>query len=591
MLAISLLVVLLWLGRVRLAYALALVVVLFAGLYFSYSQSSMVVLFATVFASTVLLADRRSRNLVIAVAIAFALMGGAFALLSAKDTGLRRATSGRSRLVSLTTTVIRNHPVVGVGIGSQPLASRREVKTRRPADKNASHTTPLTVFAELGVIGFALYLLFLAGATRLLVEATKRRRALGLGLAVVFLALFLHSLFYSGFFEDPIMWGALAVAALVGRRRLEADPPPACLLRFSGSRAAGTLSASPLLAHEKRVLLAVAGGLALVVVGLGVLWLVFVRTTPPSGSIDTALTGVTTVQPRAADVNKPIVARDTTTVLGEFGGNPQRSLARTSINLGVPTKSLWARAMGSYMEYPPSYCEGHLYVNTFGGRTVAVDARTGTFIWSRGGAGAKASTPAVAGPRLIVTSHDGSVTALDRANGRVLWKLKTNAKVESSPLARRRCRLLRSHRRPPVRSRHRNGTRSLGIQHRRTDQLEPVALGKPSLHHDVRGLHLLPRPTERPQALEPLLQARLLPLRQLLCEPVDGRQADLHRLALGQGLRGERDQRPPAMDRKRRIHRVHDAGRERRQGLRRGVRRIPPCLQRRQTGRSSGAGT
>ncbi len=224
-LALSLLVVMLWLGRIRLAYALALVAVLFGGLYFSYSQSSMVVLFAVVFAATILLADRRSRNLVIAVAIAFALIGGAFALVSAKDTGLRRATSGRSRLVSLTTTVIRNHPIVGVGIGSQPLAARREVKTRRPADKNASHTTPLTVFAELGVVGFALYLAFLAGAARLLVETTKRRRALGLGLSVVFFALFLHSLFYSGFFEDPIMWGAVAVAALIAAGGWRLDSP------------------------------------------------------------------------------------------------------------------------------------------------------------------------------------------------------------------------------------------------------------------------------------------------------------------------------------------------------------------------------
>ena len=87
-LALSLLVVLLWLGRIRLAYALALVAVLFGGLYFSYSQSSMVVLFVTVLAATVLLADRRSRNVVIAVAIAFALVGGAFALVSAKDAGL-----------------------------------------------------------------------------------------------------------------------------------------------------------------------------------------------------------------------------------------------------------------------------------------------------------------------------------------------------------------------------------------------------------------------------------------------------------------------------------------------------------------------
>ena len=49
-LAISLLVALLWLARVRLAVAIPLVCLLFAGLYFSYSQSSIVVLFVTVLA-------------------------------------------------------------------------------------------------------------------------------------------------------------------------------------------------------------------------------------------------------------------------------------------------------------------------------------------------------------------------------------------------------------------------------------------------------------------------------------------------------------------------------------------------------------
>jgi hypothetical protein len=33
------------------------------------------------------------------------------------------------------------------------------------------------------------------------------------GAAAVFLALFVHSLFYSGFFEDPIVWGVMAFAA------------------------------------------------------------------------------------------------------------------------------------------------------------------------------------------------------------------------------------------------------------------------------------------------------------------------------------------------------------------------------------------
>jgi hypothetical protein len=214
-LAISLLVALLWLARVRLVVAIPLVCLLFAGLYFSYSQSSIVVLFVTVLASTVVLADRRSRNTVIAVAVAVAIAGGAMALIAANDHGIGRATSGRSRLVSVTTRVIRNHPVAGVGIGSQPLASRQELDTRRRAEKNASHTTPLTVAAELGAIGFVLYLALLAGAVKLLLLAVRRERVAGLGLAVCFLVLVLHSLFYSGFFEDPITWGVLGVAAML----------------------------------------------------------------------------------------------------------------------------------------------------------------------------------------------------------------------------------------------------------------------------------------------------------------------------------------------------------------------------------------
>jgi hypothetical protein len=52
--------------------------------------------------------------------------------------------------------------------------------------------------------------------------ATRRQRAAGLALSASFLVLFLHSLFYSGFFEDPITWGILATAAA-----LLAEPVPA----------------------------------------------------------------------------------------------------------------------------------------------------------------------------------------------------------------------------------------------------------------------------------------------------------------------------------------------------------------------------
>jgi putative inorganic carbon (hco3(-)) transporter len=212
-LAIAVVLVALWLDRVRVAIAVPVVAFLFAGLYFSYSQSSMLVLFAVALATGLLLADRRSRIVLACVAAAAVVAAGAVAVNAALDHSLRRATSGRSTIIKSTLTVIGNHPVAGVGIGSQPLASHTESKTRRAARRDASHTTPLTVAAELGTIGVLLYLAFLAAAARLFRIAIERRRALGLGLATAFLVLLLHSLFYSGFFEDPIMWGALGVAA------------------------------------------------------------------------------------------------------------------------------------------------------------------------------------------------------------------------------------------------------------------------------------------------------------------------------------------------------------------------------------------
>ena len=71
------------------------------------------------------------------------------------------------------------------------------------------------MLAELGAAGFLLYVAFLAGAVRLLWEAFRRTACSGSGSAPCFLVLFLHSLFYSGFFEDPVMWGVLGVAAML----------------------------------------------------------------------------------------------------------------------------------------------------------------------------------------------------------------------------------------------------------------------------------------------------------------------------------------------------------------------------------------
>jgi putative inorganic carbon (hco3(-)) transporter len=222
-LAIAVLVVALWLQRVHVAVVAVCSALLFAGLWFSYSQSSMATLFVVAVAITLALADREARIAVAAACVALALVAAVVVTATAESNPLRKVTSGRSHLAEITLPVIRNHPVAGAGVGAQPLASREEADTETRTSRNASHTTPLTVAAELGVLGLLAYLALLAGGTRLVMETITRDRTFGMGLAAVLLTLFLHSLVYAGFFEDPIAWGAVALAAAAASAPLGAD--------------------------------------------------------------------------------------------------------------------------------------------------------------------------------------------------------------------------------------------------------------------------------------------------------------------------------------------------------------------------------
>jgi O-antigen ligase len=126
---------------------------------------------------------------------------------------LNRITSDRTERVEDAVRVIEEHPIVGVGIGGQPRASRRLAHSDRPTPTFVSHTTPLTVFAELGVIGLVLYGWLLVGGARLILQVRRRDETLGLALGVAFIGLFVHALFYSGFLEDPLTWLVIAIAA------------------------------------------------------------------------------------------------------------------------------------------------------------------------------------------------------------------------------------------------------------------------------------------------------------------------------------------------------------------------------------------
>jgi putative inorganic carbon (HCO3(-)) transporter len=200
-------------GRVRLAVAAPLLAVSFAALWFSYSQSSMVTIFAVVAGLSLVAGTRETRRVVLIVAAAIVLTATAVVAVHVRNDSSRKFTSDRSRLVAVTWRVFENHPLAGVGVGGQPTASREEAAQRLTASRNRSHTTPLTVAAELGVLGILAYLAFVAGAVWAFLELARRDRVLGVTLAAVFATLLIHSLFYAGFFEDPITWGALAIAA------------------------------------------------------------------------------------------------------------------------------------------------------------------------------------------------------------------------------------------------------------------------------------------------------------------------------------------------------------------------------------------
>jgi putative inorganic carbon (HCO3(-)) transporter len=158
--------------------------------------------------------DRRMRQAVGLLALVAALGAGAYVAVRVVDgDDLNKITSDRTERVEDTARVIEEEPLVGVGIAGQPRASRELADSTRPTPTFVSHTTPLTVAAELGAIGLALYAWLLVGGVRLIRRVHRRDEAFGLALGAAFLGLFVHALFYSGFLEDPVTWLLLAVAA------------------------------------------------------------------------------------------------------------------------------------------------------------------------------------------------------------------------------------------------------------------------------------------------------------------------------------------------------------------------------------------
>ena len=140
----------------------------------------------------------------------------------------------------------RNPPASGSAASSR--ASRRLSSRDRPTPTFVSHTTPLTVAAELGAIGLALYCWLLLGGVRLIASVHRGDPALGLALGASFLALFVHAL-HSGFLEDPLTWLVLGIAAAFASGMRE----PAAAASRAGARARRATAGRPPRRPPRRV--------------------------------------------------------------------------------------------------------------------------------------------------------------------------------------------------------------------------------------------------------------------------------------------------------------------------------------------------
>ncbi|MGD0166998.1 MAG: O-antigen ligase family protein [Gaiellaceae bacterium] len=202
------------------AVATAAIVVLWIGLLLSFSQSSFAALLAGVMAAALVTWRRRAAFSLAIAAVLVAGIGLATPQIRARvfdrtKGGLNRITSDRFALVRHGVRIAVDHPVAGVGIGGFKRAyANLTGLSNRALRKAASHTTPVTVAAETGIAGLALYVWVISVA---LIGMYQRARPSLSGrtelvCALVLTAIVVHSLFYAGFFEDPMVWGLLAMA-------------------------------------------------------------------------------------------------------------------------------------------------------------------------------------------------------------------------------------------------------------------------------------------------------------------------------------------------------------------------------------------
>jgi O-antigen ligase len=228
---IALATIVLW-GRTRrdvLASAAALAWLL-AGLVTSFSQSSIAALLLGLAVLAAWRWDVRATLFaaggLVVLALAVVLLAPASLHFGLKGSGgsTSNATSGRTKLITHGLELFAERPVQGYGSGSFQTEYERHSSANQPAGQNAttaSHTIPVTVAAEQGLVGLGVYVAFLAGALLTLFGGAGRSPP-RMAIAACFAALVLHTWAYADFLEDPVTWTLLGIGVALARENLRA---------------------------------------------------------------------------------------------------------------------------------------------------------------------------------------------------------------------------------------------------------------------------------------------------------------------------------------------------------------------------------
>jgi O-antigen ligase len=196
---------------------------LLAGLVTSFSQSSIAALLLGLIVLAAYRWDVRATAYVtgalLAIAVVVVLLAPPSLHFGLRGSGgsTSNATSGRAKLISGGLELFGDRPLYGYGSGSFETEYKRHGNATAANATSASHTIPITVAAEQGIVGLVVYMALLLAAFAVLFAGAGRSPP-RIAIAACFVALVLHTWTYADFLEDPITWTLLGIGVALARK-------------------------------------------------------------------------------------------------------------------------------------------------------------------------------------------------------------------------------------------------------------------------------------------------------------------------------------------------------------------------------------